>query len=245
MTHAIPTGASLHVLAGVDHLRFDWTPLMHAVEPILTRIAQDGAAQGMKQVRRYVKAMKKSEQTDDEKLVTLPNPRAKQWAHERAAALIGKKILPDGTLADNPDAKWAITESTREKIRALVSEAVETGKTNDELADELEKSYAFSHERAETIALTETRIADVHGTLIGYQELGVPRKESLLSNDHEDEDECDTNAAQGPIPIEDAFESGDDGPAYHPHCYCDLGPVMDEMPEGFYGEVPEGSPSSE
>ncbi|MHB8668928.1 MAG: phage minor head protein [Burkholderiales bacterium] len=238
MTHAIPTGASLHVLAGVDHLRFDWLPLMHAVEPILRRVAQDGVQQATKQITRYKNAMKKADESD---LVNLENPRATDWAHARAAELVGKKILPDGQIVDNPDAKWAISESTREKIREQVEQAIDRGDSNDELASAIENSYAFSPERAEVIARTETAFADVQGNLIGYADMGVTKKESIKSDLHDEPDECDDNEEGGEIPIDDDFPSGDSSPPYHPNCECDLLPVLDELPTGDDTSAPDPS----
>src|ERR1039458_10007452 len=54
-----------------------------------------------------------------------------------------------------------IGDSTRELIRGTVTEAVEQGWSTDKLANALQDSYAFSADRSDTIARTETAFADV------------------------------------------------------------------------------------
>ena len=84
-------------------------------------------------------------------------------------------------------------------------------------------------ERAALIANTEIRRANSAGSLAGYKEArtaGVDiKKEWLLGS--EPCDECEENAAQGPIDLDDAFASGDDEPPAHPNCNCTVSPVVD------------------
>jgi hypothetical protein len=225
-SYMIPIGPGAHLLAGVDHIRIDWQALIPQVTPILVRVAQDGAQQAIAQIRRY--RARKAEQPLDA-ITTLANTRAEDWAEARAAEMVGMKIVA-GHLMQNPDPKWAITESTRDAIRELVQEAIDEGWSNDTLAERLDLSEAFGSHRSEMIARTETAKADVQGNLEGYKTMGVEQKESILSDLHDDADTCDCpdNADAGPIPIDDEFPSGDDGPPYHPNCECDVLPVLDD-----------------
>lgn len=132
----------------------------------------------------------------------------------------------DGELVPNPSAQWRIDEGTREMLRSAVTEALEAGWSNDKLADALADSHAFSEQRAEMIARTETARADVEGNLAGYRALGVQRKQWLAS-----EDACeDCEALDGQaVGIDDSFgEHGGFGPPAHPLCRCDLLPVLDD-----------------
>jgi hypothetical protein len=56
----------------------------------------------------------------------------------------------------------------------------------------------------------------------------VEGKVWLTSNDADvDEEICEPNGAQGPIPLDEDFDSGDDCPPGHPRCRCSLAPVVD------------------
>lgn len=161
-------------------------------------------------------------------LFDLVDVDARNYAKARAAEMVGRKWV-DGKLVNNPDARWAITDTTRQGIHDTVVKAYEDGMTPAQLRKELMSSYDFSKQRATLIAKTETAKASTQGTLHGWKRSGlVSAKEWLLSNDHDFDDECDGNADEGPIPLEDDFESGDDGPPAHPGCDCSLVATVDE-----------------
>ena len=145
-----------------------------------------------------------------------------EWASSRAAELIGKKWI-DGALHDNPNPVYSITEATRDSLRSMIEKAYTDGTSPAELAKDLEGSYGFSKYRSKLIAKTETSKASVSGTITGWKRSGlVEGKSSLLSDDHDEDDECDLNEEDGIIPIDEDFSSGDDGPPYHPGCNCTL-----------------------
>jgi hypothetical protein len=111
-------------------------------------------------------------------------------------------------------------------LRAAVADAIEEGTSTADLAAALEESYAFSEDRAETIARTELARADVEGNLTAYRDSGVVEgKEWILGSEHGDADECDEAAAMGVVPIDDDFGGIGDPPA-HPNCACDVLPVL-------------------
>lgn len=192
-----------------------WALLTGDVEQILVDIAKDGGAKALAQIG-----------ISNADITTLVNDNAVQYAKDRAAEMVGKKWI-DGDLIDNPDAQWVITDGTREMLRSTVTDAVENGWSNDQLANEIENSTAFSDSRAEMIARTETAYADVAGNMSAYRDSGaVSSKEWILGGDPCDI--CLTNSEAGAIGLDDVFPSGDDAPPAHPRCECDVLPVLTE-----------------
>lgn len=163
---------------------------------------------------------------DDPDMLKLANQDAIEYSKERAAELIGKRINADGELVDNPNSEYNIEDSTREMIRGDVTAAMEQGLSNDELAKLLEENYAFSELRAETIARTETAIADVQGNMVVYKQSGVVSKKQWLVG----ADCCDECAqlADEIVDLDEPFSDGSDGPPAHPSCRCDMLPVLDD-----------------
>ncbi len=140
--------------------------------------------------------------SEDEAASPLVNQEAVDYAHSRAAELVGRKLV-DGKLVDNPNANWAITDTTREALKKLVKDA------------------------AEMIAQTELSFADGNGNLIAWKASGVVAgKNWLLGNEHMICDQCDTNAKVGVIPLADAFPSGHRCTPAHPRCSCGMAPVI-------------------
>lgn len=167
---------------------------------------------------------------NDDELFGLVSEDARSYADARGAELVGKKWV-DGELVDNPNAEWAITESTRDGLRTLIESAYSDGMTPANLAKEIQQSYLFSSDRAKLVARTETARASIQGSLAGWKRSGVVEgKSSILSDDHDLDDECDENEDAGVIAIDDDFPSGDDGPPYHPGCNCAL--VAELVDEG-------------
>lgn len=182
-------------------------------QEVYEELAKDGAAVALAQIG-----------VSDERMVTLVNEKAVEWAKARAAEMVGKKLLADGSLIDNPNAQWVITDATREILNSFVAEAIESGWSNETLADKIQETYAFSDDRAEMIARTETAFSDVQGNMIAYRESGLVDKKQWLASD----DCCDDcEAIDGKIvDIDDEFVDGVDEPPYHPNCRCDVLPVL-------------------
>lgn len=149
------------------------------------------------------------------------NQQALAFARKRAAELVGRKWV-DGALVDNPDARWAITDTTRHVLEELVQRAFSAGLTPDEAAQEIEDSGIFGEARAEMVASTEMARAQIKGALTTAKDIGVVAKQSELSGDHDIDDECDEAVDDGVVAIEDSFSTGEDGPPYHPNCNCAL-----------------------
>lgn len=154
---------------------------------------------------RAVKAFIKSRDA-----FSLANSRAEEWATNRAAELVTE-----------------LTESTRDLLRGSILEAEEQGWSNEQLASELQENYAFSKQRAQTIARTELKAADSEGAIAGWRATGLKMKKEWVTSANDTCEICEGNEAQGPIDLEDTFESGDDTTPAHPNCQCIVSSVID------------------
>jgi SPP1 gp7 family putative phage head morphogenesis protein len=192
--------------------------LSDAAKELLQEIFMDGAVEAMQQLNLVA---------DADSLDQL-NEKALEYAEERGAELVGKQVLDDGTVIDNPDAEYSITQSTLEMLRYDIADAVENGISNEELAAALEESYAFSEDRAETIARTETAFADVGGNMAAYEEANVEKKQWIVGAGCCDECQALDQEIQ---PLDQPFSSGDDAPPAHPNCRCDVIPYFDDSGE--------------
>jgi hypothetical protein len=81
---------------------------------------------------------------------------ANNYMRDRTADLVGKRVLADGSVIDNPNPKFSIEESTRDMLKSDLETYMHEGQTPAEIAKNIQDSYAFSETRAETIARTET-----------------------------------------------------------------------------------------
>jgi len=159
--------------------------------------------------------------------------KAEAWATDRAAELVGMKWV-DGELVTNPNAEWSITETTRDMIRGQVSQAIEEGWSNQQLATAIQDGTGFDDSRAEMIARTETAFADIQGNKATYEaarESGIGVKwQWVTAGDDLVSDECEMN--DGEIrDIGDPFPSGATEPPQHPNCRCDCLPIVDDNAE--------------
>lgn len=196
-----------------------WAALVPDAETILVRVLDDGGAAAAKQLG--ILAGDLPAITDQVHL------EAVHWARTRAAELVGMKWDGD-TLVPNPDARWAITESTRESLRGAVVEALETGESTADLAERLEEHHAFSEARANTIARTEVAKADVAGNVATYRASGEVDGKRWLIGSEGSCDVCEGAAKLGVVPLDDDFGGVGDPPG-HPNCVCDVIPVLAEL----------------
>lgn len=203
-----------------NNVTLDWTDLIPVFDPQLASVAKRAGLQALAQVH-----------VTDEKITDSVSDAAIAFAKARAGELVGMQ-WNGGQWVENPNAEWAITDSTRDMLRDTVQAGTADGLSAEALADKIKDSYAFSQERAMTIARTELASAHVQGNLEGWKQSGVVSgKESILSSAHEGEDECNDNADAGTVAIGEEFPSGDDGPPYHPNCECDVVAVLSEETE--------------
>ncbi len=160
---------------------------------------------------------------DDSDLFDAVNEQALAWAQRRAAEMVGMRRLADGRLVTNPDAHWAITDSTRRMLRELVADRIGAGTGVNQLRQAVADSAAFAPSRALNIAATELQLAAHSGGLLAAKDSGLAlTKEVLLSDLHPEPDECDDYAALGSLPLDDEYAPGVASPPFHPACACDM-----------------------
>lgn len=147
------------------------------------------------------------------------NRDAADLATARAAEMVGKRIVA-GVLIDNPDARWTITEPTREWLRQAITAAFEDGLSPAQLGDLIRSDYAFSKARAELIAKTEVGNLNMWSNFASAKAMGATHKRSSLSADHDHDDFCDDAEAAGEVPIDYDYGFGFKAPLYHPRCQC-------------------------
>lgn len=192
-------------------LAFEWEQAAIDSQPFLYEAALAGAMNGLAQLR-----------VTDAAAVRVSQDLARAWSQERAAEMIGMKWV-NGELVANPNAKWAISDTTRTQIRELIEDAFAKETPIAELVEEIQEAGAFSLQRAKMIAKTEVTRAQARGNLDSWKQTGVVRTAKwVTSSIHRCCDECDDNAAVGPIPIGDRFPSGATEPGAHPNCNCML-----------------------
>lgn len=204
----------------VRSLQRRFAKLPSQVRSSLEQAALSGAAQGMLQV-----------DVGNAKLLASANDAAKDYATERAAELVGMKYDNEGNLVDNPNAKWAISETTRDKIRKIIADAF---KKNTEMAKirrsiqralRTEKSGGgiFSEARAAMIARTEVMRAQANANFDVWRKSGVVRKIQWTGVGDEKECEyCSSNDGVS-VPLGSPFPSGAIMPGDdHPTCRCVL-----------------------
>lgn len=194
--------------AALKKLSTDFASIPEEIRNDLIKAVQQGVIEGANQVS-----------ISSQDVISKVNEQAYNWANDRAAELVGMKWTEGGQLIENPNAEWAITDSTRNQLRIIIRDVFNMERPSmQDLADRIQKAGTFSEARAKMIAKTEVIRAEVVGNLNAWQESGkVTKVNWLLSGDHDVEDECDDLADGGPYDIDDV----PDFPA-HPNCECVL-----------------------
>lgn len=140
-----------------------------------------------------------SAQAPDVPIDTTVTDLAGDWALERAGELISD-----------------LADTTRADVAELVSAAVKDGLSPQQLAAALRDHAAFSRDRAETIARTETATALGQGQRAAAVIMSQDEKSWVAGNCPD----CLDNEAAGWIGIDEAFPTGDDTVPAHPRCTC-------------------------
>lgn len=191
----------------------DWKSLVPGVAKELESVAVESARIALANLK-----------ITDQQMLSDLNETAADWAHDRAAELVGMKRLNSGRLVPNPDARWNISDHTRDEVRRIVEEGFEKKTTMAELADTIQSAGAFGSARAGLIANTEVIRSENQGNLSAWRQTGlVVSVDWMLSADHPEDAtcECSDNADDGPYPVNEVPEL----PA-HPGCWCSLVPAL-------------------
>jgi hypothetical protein len=160
---------------------------------------------------------------DLETTFALTDEQVIEYARKRSAELIGKRVTADGTVIDNPSAKWAVSDSTRDQLRAKITRALEDGWTAEELRDAIEGGEIWDW-RADMIARTEVAVSVNEGALDSYGDAAVEEVDVLdgpgcLADGHDD-------AQRGVSGQRWKREKARQFPVGHPNCRRDFAPVI-------------------
>ncbi len=198
-------------------LEKEWESLPLEIQPALESAMLSGIGQGALQIEFSTAG-----------LISSANTTAENYARERAAEMVGMKRDVEGNLVQNPDAKWAISNTTRDRIREIVADSFTEDSPFEEiktaiqeaLADEAEGNGIFSEARAELISRTEISNAQAGGNFIVWRDSGLVKKIRWTTS--EDENVCGICDENDGVEVElgQPFPSGDLFPGAHPRCRC-------------------------
>jgi hypothetical protein len=163
----------------------------------------------------------------DSDVIAGSNVQAAEFAAKRAAEMVGMKYNDAGELITNPNAKWAISDTTRDRLREIVKNAFEKKTPFSELIEEIQNADVFSPDRAAMIARTEISRAQVHANLGAWKKTGLVSKVKWLAVGPDPCPACEGNSGE----IRDIgakFSSGATMPLEHPNCYCILQAVLED-----------------
>src|SRR5450755_35647 len=158
--NAITLGANLdeHKAESVIEaaLAFKWVELVEAAVVPLREAARSGMARALLQSN----TAKSGDVTDEKGL-------AAGYALLRAAEMAGMK-WEQSILVEDPEAQWALSDITRNRIRTLVVRAFEEKTPITELGERIKQARAFSDANAETIAALEIARAENWGVSVAW-----------------------------------------------------------------------------
>jgi len=138
----------------------------------------------------------------DEPPALITSEEAAQYASERSAELV-----------------TGINDTTRSLLQDAIEQGLRDQLSSDQTARLIRQTFQdMTIQRSRLIATTEMADAMSEAMLRKLDRLGIEYKRWILSP--EACDICEENAAQGAIPVDDDFESGDDRPPAHPNCRC-------------------------
>lgn len=195
-----------------------WDELIPEIQSVLETASREAAIEALRQM--YGADIVPLPQTAQmQGLFDQVNEAAVDYSRDRAAEMVGRRWV-DGQLVENPDARWAITDSTRDWLREQVTAAFEDGMSPAQLGKAIRESQAFTKSRAQMIAHTEIGNANMQTLESASTLAGATHKRSFLSADHDHDDFCDDAADAGEVPVDYDYGLGFTRPLYHPRCQC-------------------------
>lgn len=161
----------------------------------------------------------------DESTWTINNPKIQEYLDDYIPTLSGQ-----------------VLETTKEDIIKAISEGIERGDSINQITKDIQEISAFSRQRAEKIARTESAVAYVEGEQLAWKESGVVQgKQWLIQQNacpfcqemrNKNIDLDDNYFAKGDnLTTNDGKEMkldfrDIDGPPLHVNCRCDLIPIL-------------------
>jgi len=119
-----------------------------------------------------------------------------------------------------------LDDETKKRLAHTISQGIQNKRGIPGLSRDIRKEFAdMSKYRANMIARTETAEALSTASLDNMTGMGIDGKEWVWPGTSDCEI-CADNAAQGVIPVGQAFSSGHQAPPAHPHCECTLAPAF-------------------
>lgn len=138
-----------------------------------------------------------------------PMSQAVNWARDYGAGLVTNMDI-----------------ETRSRLAQVISDGIQNKRGVEGISRDLRKEFTdMSKTRADMISQTETNNALSQAAMDKMQEMGVDGKEWVVVGDDLVCEICNGNEADGVIPIDQPFSSGDMQPAGHVNCRCTLSPA--------------------
>jgi len=149
------------------------------------------------------------------------------WAKLTIASPPAPKVAIDFARERGAQLVTQMNETTKKRLANVISDGIKNKRGVPGISQDIRKTFAdMTRYRSELIARTETANALTHASLDRMGDLGVDGKEWVTVGDDRVSLECQSNEAQGVIPIDQEFTSGVMGPPQHPACRCAIAPVM-------------------
>lgn len=204
----------------IDEFDFAWYQLIHEIQGELVAAAEQGVNVGAAQTAGAFR----SNPREGMRQRGAASSYARQFASDRAAELVGMKADGNGNFIENPDAQWAISDTTREELKRTITQAFTEGWTPQQLSAVIEASAMFSSDRADMIAKTEIARSQSYGNLQSWIQSGaILETKWQTSADHPCCDNCDLYASKGSVPVGHEYAPGVLAPPdAHPNCECAL-----------------------
>ncbi len=136
-----------------------------------------------------------------------PMPQATRYAERRAARMVTR-----------------MNRETKKRLAHVISDGIKNKRGVPGLAADIRREFGdMATKRARVIARTETADALEQAFEERGKAMGVTGKRVVTSDPCPI---CTANEAEGTVPMDHVFSSGDARPPFHPNCRCALAPVM-------------------
>lgn len=197
-------------------LGIDWESIVPELRQALEQAAQSGIIPTMQDLN-----------LGDLNVFQTVNRNAADYARDRAAEMVGMSWGDDGSLVPNPDAEWAISDTTRDDIQQIITSAFEGNTNLDDVMSQIGSALqssgngVFSDARASLIARTEIGRAQTGAALDTWTQGGVKKIQWFCAGD----DPCAECAVNDGVSVNlgEKFPGGQTSTLdSHPNCECGL-----------------------